>query len=80
MLLSIAGDKADGIPGIKGIGPVKAKDQIVNWNIPATIEELRPRLHEMSKLIQDNYDLISRNFKLIDFDKQIERISVSQLP
>lgn len=75
MLLSICGDKSDDIPGIKNIGPIKARDQILNWNIPPTIEQLRPILKETSKIIQENFDLISRNFKLIDFEKQIERIS-----
>lgn len=75
MLLSICGDTSDHIPGIKGIGPIKAKDQILNWNIPPTIEQLKPVLNQTSKLIQDNFDLINRNFKLIDFEKQIERIS-----
>jgi 5'-3' exonuclease len=75
MLLSITGDVSDHIPGIKNIGPVKARDQILNWNIPPTIEQLRPMLHQTSKIIQENFDLISRNFKLIDFEKQIERIS-----
>jgi 5'-3' exonuclease len=76
MLLSIAGDKSDGIPGIVGIGPVKARDQILNWKIPPTIEELRSNLHTSSELIKENFDLISRNFKLINFEKQIERISI----
>lgn len=76
MLLAIAGDKSDGIPGIKGIGPVKAANQIINWNIPPTIDELRPIVGNMSSVIQDNFDLISLNYKLIDFSKQIERVSV----
>jgi 5'-3' exonuclease len=75
MLLSLAGDISDGIPGIKNVGPIKARDQILNWNIPPTIEQLKPVLNQMSKLVQENFDLISRNFKLIDFEKQIERIS-----
>lgn len=76
MLLSITGDVSDGIPGIKNIGPVKARDQILNWNIPPTIEELRGNLRTASKVIQENFDLISRNYKLINFEKQIERISI----
>lgn len=76
MLLSITGDNSDGIPGIKNIGPVKARDQIINWKIPPTIEELRGNLKNTSQIIQENFDLISRNYKLINFEKQIERISV----
>ena len=76
MLLSITGDTSDHIPGIVGIGPVKARDQILNWNIPPTIEELRSNLKNSSTIVQENFDLISRNFKLINFEKQIERISI----
>jgi len=76
MLLSIAGDKSDEIPGIANIGPVRAYEQIINWNIPPTITELRSNLKNMSQIVQDNFDLISRNFKLIDFEKQIERVSI----
>jgi len=76
MLLSIAGDVSDQIPGIKNIGPIKAFEQIVNWNIPPSIDKLRPVIGQMSTLIQDHFDLITRNFKLIDFEKQIERVSV----
>jgi hypothetical protein len=75
MLLSITGDVSDHIPGIENIGPVKARDQILNWNIPPTIEQLRPILKQTSTIIQENFDLICRNFKLIDFEKQIERVS-----
>ena len=76
MLLSISGDKSDEIPGIKNIGPVKAFNQIVNWNIPPSIDKLRPIIGQMSEIIQTHFDLIARNFKLIDFEKQIERVSI----
>lgn len=76
MFLSITGDSSDGIPGIHGIGPVKARDQIINWRIPPTIEELRANIKNTSKIIQENFDLINRNYKLINFEKQIERMSI----
>jgi len=76
MLLSIAGDKSDEIPGIKNIGPVRAVEQIVNWSIPPSIDQLKPIIGQMSETIQNNFNLITRNFKLIDFEKQIERVSI----
>jgi 5'-3' exonuclease len=76
MLLSIAGDRSDDIPGIKSIGPKKAFDLIVNNNIPHRIEEVKSNFSLMPDVIKSNIDIVERNFKLIDFGKQIERLSI----
>lgn len=76
MLLSISGDRSDDIPGVNNIGPVKAFDLIVNNNIPHRIEEVKSNFSLMPEVIKSNIDLIERNFKLIDFGKQIERLSI----
>ena len=76
MLLSIAGDRSDDIPGIKGIGPKKAFDIIVSNNVPHRIEEVKSNFSLMPSIIKDNINTIERNFKLIDFGKQLERLSI----
>ena len=74
MILSIGGDKADEIPGISGIGPVKSTELIINHSIPATIDELKRNKQSMPKIIIDHFDKISRNYSMISFDEQLKRM------
>lgn len=74
LILSIAGDNSDSVPGIKGIGVVKACDLIINNNIPSTINEIRNNLTNMPKLIQDNFKLIENNMYVTCFEEQLRRI------
>ncbi len=73
LVLALAGDKADDIDGIKGIGPAKAIKIIEAHSIPSTIDEIKNNLSSMPKIIQDNINIISMNMKLIDFDLQLKR-------
>ena len=74
LILALAGDKSDEIPGIDGIGPVKAIKLIENNSIPATIHEIKQNINSMPKIIQNNLDIIIRNLKLISFDEQLKRL------
>jgi hypothetical protein len=74
MILAIGGDKADGVPGIRGIGPTKAIDLIINHSIPITAEELKWKLNTMPDIIKNNFEMINKNYKLISFEEQLKRI------
>lgn len=74
MILAIGGDKADNVPGIRGIGPVKSIELIINHSIPASANELKQQLNRMPDIIKDNFEMILRNYKLISFDEQLKRI------
>ena len=79
MLLSIMGDKADNLPGIKGIGAVKAIDIIQNYNIPMRIQQLEQNLNSMPEIIKDNFKLIKNNYKIISFEEQLSRLKTFQI-
>lgn len=74
MILAIAGDKSDGIEGIRGIGRVKASELIINHDIPLTIKELKLKLDSMPDIIKNNFKLIEKNYKMISFDEQLSRV------
>lgn len=74
MILSISGDKADAIPGIRGIGPTKASELIINHSIPPTIDQLKLEVNKMPEIIKNHIDLITKNYKLISFEEQIKRV------
>ena len=69
LILSIAGDSADNIVGIKGFGYKKAIDFIIKY-------QLRPDLSNIES-VKDLIDvsLVKRNYKLISFDYLIEHIN-----
>jgi len=73
LILSITGDKSDNIPGIKGFGPKKAIDFIIQ-------HELKPDLSNIHK-VKDVIDIktVERNFKLISFDYLIDYINKKPL-
>ncbi len=72
LILSLTGDKADEIPGIKGIGPAKAIKIIQDNSLPFKLSKYD--LSTYPQIIQDNFELIQQNYKIISFDEQIERI------
>ena len=74
MILAIGGDKADCIPGIRGIGPTKSIELIINYSIPSSAEQLKWKLNQMPDIIKNNFEMINRNYKLISFEEQLKRI------
>jgi hypothetical protein len=73
MILAIGGDKADNISGIRGIGPTKAIELIVNHSIPAEINKVKIQIDRMPIIIKDNIKTIEKNFQLISFEEQMKR-------
>lgn len=73
LILALAGDKADGINGIKGIGYKKAIDLIENFEIPSDPLEIRNCEKSLPMIIQENLDMVVKNIQLISFDEQIKR-------
>jgi len=70
LMLALAGDKADHVDGIKGIGYAKAHDLIIKY-------ELDPEIGIATKLpseLEPYRDLIVKNYNLINFESQITRI------
>lgn len=75
LLLSIGGDKADEIDGIKGVGEAKAYKLILKHRLPPVIKEHTPLPSEL----EPHRDLLVRNFKLISFDEQLSRIPITEI-
>jgi 5'-3' exonuclease len=73
MILSIAGDKADKIDGVSGLGYVKTIKLIQNCALPTTPWEIKSSTTYMPEVITNNIQLIEDNFKLIDFNSQLTR-------
>lgn len=76
LILSIAGDKSDGIDGLKGYGIRKTISFIQNLNLPPTMNEIKNMGSNLPKLINDNLELIDHNYQLISFEEQIKRTKV----
>ncbi len=72
LCLSIAGDAADDIDGVKGYGIAKAAELIQKANLPPILNPNEKQKYP--KVIQDNWELINFNFKLISFDEQLTRM------
>lgn len=72
LLLALSGDKADNIPGIKGIGEAKACKLITLYNLPAEIHS-----GVDFKDLSSDKDTIMRNYKLISFEEQIKRVPIT---
>ena len=77
LILSLTGDKADGINGIKNIGPAKAIKLIEEYRLPHKLD--KNDINNYPEIIQDNFDLIQSNFSIIDFEEQIKRIPKESL-
>jgi len=76
LILAIAGDKADHIGGIKGVGPAKAISMIQNFNIGPDIWDLERDKDKLPSCIKENLGLVIRNMKMIDFKQQLKRTSI----
>ena len=75
LILSIAGDSADNIVGIKGLGPAKTIKLIQNHNLPPTPWEIK-QYDNIPDIISNNIDLIERNYRVISFEEQIKRTNM----
>lgn len=69
-ILSLAGDKADKIPGIPKIGEASAYKLILTHNIPACLTSC----FELPEELKKYKTIITRNYKLISFEEQLSRI------
>ncbi|MEM3451999.1 MAG: hypothetical protein QW835_00030 [Candidatus Hadarchaeum sp.] len=74
LVLSIAGDRSDNIPGVKGYGIKKAVDFVIRYRIPPLLEEIKRKRGVMPSLIQENFETVERNYHLISFEEQIRRL------
>lgn len=70
LLLSLAGDKSDGIDGVYNFGVSKAIKLIRVHDLPYKINSDT----QFPKEIAQYKDTILKNYKMIDFDSQISRI------
>lgn len=70
LLLAMAGDKSDGIEGIKNVGIKKAINLIRTYEIPPDVNSST----KFPKELEQHKKTIINNFKLIDFESQISRI------
>lgn len=77
LILSLTGDKADGINGIKGIGPARAVKIIEDERLPSILN--KQDLNSYPKIIQNNFEKIQMNYKLISFEEQIKRIPKNKI-
>lgn len=76
LILALAGDKADGIKGIKGIGNKKAIDLIQNFSIPFDPIELENNKDNLPTIITNNLKMIQDNLRMISFNEQIKRTNI----
>lgn len=78
-ILALSGDEADGIIGIKQVGPATAVKILegMTGNMPNNVNELL-NLHNLKKLpkiISDNIDTVALAYKLASFEEQLKRVS-----
>jgi hypothetical protein len=71
LILSLSGDKSDNIDGIKGVGYAKAYNLIIKHKLP---NDIGPGTI-LPEIINEYRDLIIRNLNLIDFNRQIRRLT-----
>ena len=76
LILALSGDTSDRVIGLKGIGPSKAINLIETYSLPTTLLELEILKFEkkLPRIILDNFDQVSRNYKIVCFNEQIKRI------
>ena len=70
LVLALAGDKADGIKGLKGVGNAKAIALIMKHRLPAEYPRELPG--ELSPYLEQ----IQQNYKVTDFGMQASRIDM----
>ncbi|MFW6281566.1 MAG: hypothetical protein ACOC1O_02070 [bacterium] len=73
LILAIAGDRADGINGIKNIGYKKAIDLIQTFDIQPDYYYLKNNKDNLPEIIQKHQKLVMDNFLMISFKEQIKR-------
>lgn len=78
LILAIAGDKADGINGLKGIGNKKAIDLIMDHDIPLDPLILKNEIQSMPIIIQKNMKTIVENLQMISFEEQLKRTKITE--
>lgn len=76
LILAIAGDKADGIDGVKDIGNKKAMDLVQKFQLEPDITEIQNNKENLPDVIKNNLKMIIENFKMINFDEQIKRTKI----
>jgi DNA polymerase-1 len=70
--LSLLGDNIDNIKGVRGIGPVSAKNLIQQFRTVENIYQQKDSLPENSrKLLEDNQEIVYRNKKIIGLIENI---------
>ena len=74
-LLALCGDKADKIPGIPKVGEANAYKLIINYNLPNVLTNDFNWPEELFKY----KNIVIRNYKLISFEEQLNRIPIDQL-
>ena len=72
LILALMGDKADGIPGLKGVGAAKAIKLIQNYNIPSELCEIK-QYNNLPNIVKDNFKLVIQNYQLTSFEEQLNR-------
>lgn len=81
LLLALSGDEADGVIGLKDIGPAKAVKLLesMNNNMPNSSSELKNLYNEkkLPKIILDNFERVLLAYKLTSFEEQISRIPMA---
>jgi hypothetical protein len=73
ILLAIAGDKADEIDGVKGVGPASAIKLITQYNIPSKFQQNS----SLPTKLEPFRSLIWLNYKLVSFEEQIKRVPIT---
>lgn len=76
LILSLAGDSADNIKGVKSIGKAKAVNKIISFNLPPDPHEFH-QVENLPKILKENIENIKTNYKMIDFDEQIKRTTLN---
>lgn len=72
LLLAMAGDHADNIHGISGVGFKKAISYIQNFDLPTNPQELK-MCDKLPTPVRDNLDVVINNLKLTCFKEQLRR-------
>lgn len=78
LILALAGDEADGVPGIKNVGPATAIKLLesMNKNIPNNVNELMNLYNNdnLPSTIMKNINDVKISYQLTSFDEQLSRM------
>jgi len=75
LILALAGDKADDIKGLRGIGYAKAIKLIMTYDLPP---EITPQT-DLPEVLDINRQLIYDNFRMTSFKSQITRLNPTMI-